>query len=233
MNKMISLMTWICLGASVIIFILFHILNFVYRKKEKKQLRMAEKACICMLFLLMIEWVLLFYSIGVVWAFAETEETIPIIFILTLCMVATVIIGIKILCSSVKMFGDFSDRHALDCEKEKILRKKKIAGKMKMYTQLLAFVKGYLRICFILFLAIGIIDATVGIVLGYLSIDWFAELISKALSIDCFPAVNEENLPHFMGIAMNLFIGALCSEFLRGKASQFREKLESLIEASK
>lgn len=233
MNKMISLMTWICLGASVIIFILFHISNFVYRKKEKKQLRMAEKACICILFLLMIEWVLLFYSVGVVWAFAQTEETIPIIFILTLCMVATVIIGIKILSSSVKMFGDFSDRHALDSEKEKVLRKKKIAEKMKMYTQLLEFLKGYLRICFILFLAIGIIDATVGIVLGYLSIDWFAELISKVFSVDFSSAVSKESLPHFMGIAVNLFIGAVCSEFLRGKVNQFGKKLESLIETSK
>ena len=232
MNEMISLMTWICLGTSVLIFILFQILSFVYRKKEEEQLCMAEKACLCMLFLLMIEWLLLFYSIGVVWAFAETEKTVSIIFILTICMVATVIIGIKILCSSVKMFGNFSDRHASDSEKEKIIRKKKIAERMKVYTQLLAFVKGYLRIGFILFLGIGIVDAIVGIVSGYLSIDHFAELLSKALSVDCFPAVSKESLPHFMGIAVNLFIGAVCSEFLRGKVNQFGKKLESLIETS-
>lgn len=233
MNEMISLMTWICLGTSVLIFILFQILSFVYRKKEEEQLCMAEKACLCMLFLLMIEWLLLFYSIGVVWAFAETEKTVSIIFILTICMVVTVIIGIKILCSSVKMFGNFSDRHASDSEKEKIIMKKKIAERMKMYTQLLAFVKGYLRIGFILFLGIGIVDAIVGIVSGYLSIDHFAELLSKALSVGCFPAVSKESLPHFMGIAVNLFIGAVCSELLREKASQFGKKLESLIETSK
>ena len=97
-----------------------------------------------------------------------------------------------------------------------------------MYTQLLAFVKGYLRIGFVLFLGIGIVDAMVGIVSGYLSIDHFAELLSKVFSVDCFPAVNEENLPHFIGIAVNLFIGAYCSELLRGKASQFEKNWEVL-----
>lgn len=60
----------------------------------------------------------------------------------------------------------------------------------------------------------------------------FAELLSKALSVGCFPAVSKESLPHFMGIAVNLFIGAVCSEFLRGKVNQFGKKLESLIETS-